>query len=160
VPFRAIPIPDPASPVPMLEQLRDALAKSDPGGGYAGITYDLTDGNELRGDWLVQSPNRWGRKANDLTFYPLSKPLPGYGSDADCNGGTCSTIWSGRRACLGRSDALVLQVLDLIASARRRVDIALLQPAPDARFLEAMRAALETLARSGRPAIVGLSRTI
>lgn len=70
---RDVRVPDPTSSVPLLEQLRSAPAKSDPGGAYAGTTYDLTYGNELRSDWLVQSPNRWGRKPNDLTFYPLSR---------------------------------------------------------------------------------------
>jgi phosphatidylserine/phosphatidylglycerophosphate/cardiolipin synthase-like enzyme len=153
---RDIRAPDPTSAVPMLEQLRDALAKSDPGGTYAGITYDLTWGNELRHDWLVQSPNRWGRKPRDFPFYPLSKPLPVCSTDADCNGGTCSAFWSGRKVCLGHSDALVLQVHDLIASAQRRVDITLLQPAPDTRFLDAVHDALETLARRGRPVTVRL----
>jgi len=153
---RGIHVPDSMSAVPLLEQLRDALAKSDPGGAYAGITYDLTYGNELRSDWLVQSPNRWGRKATDFAFYPLSKPLPACSSDADCHGGTCSALWSGRKVCFGHSDALVLQVHDLIASAQRRVDITLLQPAPDTRFLGAVHDALETLARRGRPVTVRL----
>ena len=94
---RGIHVPDPTSAVPLLEQLRDALAKSDPGGAYAGITYDLTYGNELRSDWLVQSPNRWGRKATDFAFYPLSKPLPACSSDADCHGGTCSATLVGAK---------------------------------------------------------------
>lgn len=153
---RGIQVPDPTSPVPLLEQLRDALAKSDPGGTYAGITYDLTYGNALRNDWLVQSPNLWGRQATDLIFYPLSRPLPACSSDADCGGGTCTAIWSGRKACFGHSDALVLQVHDLIASAQRRVDITLLQPVPDTRFLDAVRDALATLARRGRPVTVRL----
>lgn len=153
---RDIHVPDPASPVPLLEQLRDALAKSDPGGANAGITYDLTYGNELRGDWLVQTPNAWGRRPNTLAFYPLDRPLPACRGDADCGGGTCAALWSGRMACLGHSDALVLQVHDLIAGARHRVDIALLQPAPDARFLEAVRDALGSLARQGRPVTVRL----
>jgi hypothetical protein len=47
---------------------RRRLAASDPGGAYAGITRDLTYRSELRSDWLVQSPNHWGRKANNLMF--------------------------------------------------------------------------------------------
>ena len=49
---RGIHVPDSMSAVPLLEQLRDALAKSDPGGAFAGITYDLTYGNALRSDWI------------------------------------------------------------------------------------------------------------
>ncbi len=153
---RGIRTPDIASPEPLLQQLRDALARSDPDGAFAGITYDLTAGNTLRSDWIVQSPNRWGHKSSDLTFYPLDKPLPACASDGDCNGGTCASIWSGRKVCLGHSDSLTVQVHDLIASARLRVDIALLQPVPDTRFLGAMRDALAELARRGRPVTVRL----
>src|SRR5207249_248573 len=77
--------------------------------------------------------------------------LPTCTSDADCNGGTCATKY---KVCLGHSDALVLHVRDLIANAQRRVDIALLTPVPDTRFLGALREALATLARRGRPVTV------
>ncbi|WP_428660597.1 hypothetical protein [Reyranella sp.] len=153
---RGIKVPDIASAEPLLQQLRDALARSDPDGAFAGITYDLTDGNALRPDWIVQSPKQWGRRSGDLRFYPLDKPLPACTIDADCGGGTCAAIWSGRKVCLGHSDALVAQVHDLVASARLRVDIALLQPAPDTRFLDALRDALAELAQRGRPLTVRL----
>jgi phosphatidylserine/phosphatidylglycerophosphate/cardiolipin synthase-like enzyme len=153
---RGIATPDIAAPQPLLQQLRDALAKSDPGGAFAGITYDLTYGNMLRPDCVVQSPNRWDHHSRDLTFYPLDRPLPACASNADCNGGTCAAIRSGHKVCLGHSDALVVQVHDLIASARFRVDIALLQPVPDTRFLGAVREALADLARRGRPVTVRL----
>ena len=116
---RDIKVPDPASPVPLLEQLRVQLAKSDPGGAYAGITYDLTQGNTLPSDWIVQTPNAWGLKANALPK--------------------------------GHSDWLARLVHDLIASARQRVDISLLQPPPDGLFLEAIRQALQELAQRRRP---------
>jgi phosphatidylserine/phosphatidylglycerophosphate/cardiolipin synthase-like enzyme len=167
-----IEIPDPASPTPLLEQVRRELAKSDPGGAYAGITYDLTRGNVLPRDWLRQSPTRWGLPASDLPFYPLAckdcEPdvlLPSCSSDADCpNGGTCHSIWSSpgrphstkRKVCFGHSDALLLPVHDLIASARRTVDIGVLQPAPGSRFLGALRAGLVALAAAGRPVEVRL----
>ena len=119
---RGIRPPDPASGVPLLEQLRAELAKSDPTGAYAGITYDLTIGNRLDRDWIVQTPILWGRRASELPA--------------------------------GHSDGLVRQVHDLVASAQRRVDIALLQPAPDGPFVAALRSALETLSRRGRPVTV------
>lgn len=152
---RGINVPDVPGSEPLLQQSRAALAKSDPDGAFAGITYDLTYGN-TRSDWIVQSPSRWGRKSSDLAFYPLDKPLPSCSSDADCNGGTCAAIWSQRKVCLGHSDALLIQLHDPIASARFRVDIALLQPALDTRFLDAVRDALATLARRGRPVTVRL----
>jgi hypothetical protein len=169
---RDIKTPDESSPVPLLDQLRRELAKSDPSGAFAGITYDLTGGNTLPKDWVVQSPTRWGHRADDLPFYPLACKdcerdvlLPSCTSDADCpNGGTCRTIWPAtpsalpakRTVCFGHSDALLLPVHDLIANARRSVDIAALQPAPDTRFLGAVRAGLNTLAASGRPVVVRL----
>ena len=121
---RHIRPPDLSSDVPVLEQLRAELAKSDPAGAYAGITYDLTRGNRLGPDWIVQTPNMWHRKAADLPA--------------------------------GHSDAFARQVHDLVASARRRVDIALLQPAPDGAFLEALRTALQELSRRGGPMTVRL----
>jgi phosphatidylserine/phosphatidylglycerophosphate/cardiolipin synthase-like enzyme len=119
---RHIKVPDIASPVPLLKQLRTELAKSDPDGAYAGITYDLTMGNTLRPDWIVQTPNIWGFKASALP--------PGH------------------------SASLVQLVHDLVASARQRVDISLLQPAPDGQFLAAIRQALQELAERRRPIAV------
>ena len=163
---RGIRVPDQQSDVPLLEQLHAELAKSDIDGAFAGITYDLTHGNTLPQDWIVSTPANWGRKASDLRFYPLECKgcdpdlrLPSCESDADCNGGTCASIRPSpgsprdtkRKVCLGHSDALVLQIHDLVASAQRRVDIALLSPAPDTRFLGGLREALVALARRGRP---------
>jgi phosphatidylserine/phosphatidylglycerophosphate/cardiolipin synthase-like enzyme len=168
---RDIKTPDEASSVPLLEQVRRELAKSDPAGTFAGITYDLSGGNSLPAQWLVQSPTRWGRRAEDLPFYPFDCKdcerdvmLPACNTDADCkNGGTCGTIWAAmsatsakRKVCFGHSDALLVPVHDLVAGARRTVDIAALQPVPDRRFLAALRAGLNKLAASGRPITVRL----
>ena len=116
---RGIRVPDEQSDVPLLEQLQAELAKSDIDGAFAGITYDLAQGNALPADWLVQSPANWGHKASDLP--------PGH------------------------SDALALLIRDLVAGAQRRVDITLLAPPPDTRFLDGLRDALATLAERGRP---------
>jgi len=160
---RHIVPPDLSSSTPLLEQLLAELAKSDRSGRYKGITYDLTKGNLLGPDWIMQTPNDWGQRAADLKYFPLDCKdcdpavlLPSCTSDADCNGGTCGTIWPAagsatrRKVCFGHSDALLPRIYDLIAGARRSVDIDLLQPAPDTRFLGTMRAALGALARSGR----------
>jgi phosphatidylserine/phosphatidylglycerophosphate/cardiolipin synthase-like enzyme len=166
---RGIRVPDQQSGVPLLDQLREALAESDLDGAFAGITYDLTRGNALPRDWLVQTPDDWSRKAGDLRFYPLECKdcdpdllLPSCASDADCNGGTCVAIWPApdnprgarRKVCLGHSDALLLPIHDLVANAQRRVDVTLLSPTPDTRFLGALRDALATLADRGRPVTV------
>lgn len=162
---RDIRPPDLSMPDP-LQQLQRELAKSDPTGAFAGITYDLTRGNTLAVDWLVQTPNRWGRKADDLTWFAMGckecEPdisLPACATDADCNGGTCTAIWprtpgprtAARKVCLGHSDALPLRIHDLVASARQSVDIVELQPAPTGRYVAALRAAIAELAFSRRP---------
>lgn len=162
---RDIRSPDLSKPG-VLQQLQRELAKSDPTGAYAGITYDLTRGNTLLADWLVQTPNRWGRKADDLTWFTVGckdcesdVSLPACTSDADCRGGTCAAIWpltpgsrgARRKVCLGHSDALPIRIHDLVASARQTVDIVQLQPVPDGRFLVALRAAIAQLAHSRRP---------
>jgi phosphatidylserine/phosphatidylglycerophosphate/cardiolipin synthase-like enzyme len=161
---RDIRPPDLAAPDP-LQQLQRELAKSDPTGSFAGITYDLTRGNGLLVDWLVQTPNRWGRRADDLTWFEMGckdcEPdisLPVCSTDADCKGGTCTAIWprtpglraAARKVCLGHSDALPLRIHDLVASARQSVDIVELQPAPTGRFTAALRAAIAELAFSRR----------
>lgn len=168
---RQIATPDQMTGTPFLEQVRRELAKSDPNGTFAGITYDLTAGNQLAPDWLLQSPTRWARRANDLPLYPLKcrdcEPdvlLPACRDDGDCpTGGTCGTIWpaaaapsSRRKVCFGHSDALLLRVHDLVAGARHSVDIAALQPVPNTRFLAALHAGLAVLASSGRPIAVRL----
>jgi phosphatidylserine/phosphatidylglycerophosphate/cardiolipin synthase-like enzyme len=160
---RHIMPPDVDSPTPLLDQLQAELAKSDRPGRYKGVTYDLTYGNRLATDWIVQTPNSWGKRAADLKSFPLDckncEPdalLPSCSSDADCDGGTCGTIWPAagsktrRQVCFGHSDAIVNRIYDLIAGARSSVDVTLLQPAPDTRFLGTLRAAFGALARSGR----------
>jgi phosphatidylserine/phosphatidylglycerophosphate/cardiolipin synthase-like enzyme len=155
--------PDEASTTPLLDQLQAELAKSDRSGLYDGVTYELTRGNVLARDWIVQTPDDWGKRASDLKVFPLDCKdceqdvlLPSCSSDADCAGGTCGTIWPApgsttrRKVCFGHSDALVVRIYDLIAGARTSVDINLLQPAPDTRFLGTLRAAFGALARSGR----------
>ncbi|WIM14088.1 hypothetical protein [Enhydrobacter sp.] len=163
---RGLHVPDPTSTVPLLEQLQEQLARSDVHHAFAGVTYDLTRGNRLSSDWIVQTPNWWGRHARDLPYYPLDCTdcetdvrLPDCASDADCpGGGTCHGIWplpgsasrAGRKVCFGHSDALIVRLHDLIAGARHRVDINLLEPPPDTRFLGTIRDALASLAYSRR----------
>jgi phosphatidylserine/phosphatidylglycerophosphate/cardiolipin synthase-like enzyme len=158
---------DPMSRVPLLDQALEALRRSDAGGRFAGVTYSLTRTNALDPGWLVQTPENWGRAATDLPFYPLTcqgedcdadMALPRCRSDADCGaGGRCRTLASlagaparDRRVCVGHSDLLTDRIYSLVARARRTVDISLLQPPPDGRFLAALRNAVTTLARSGR----------
>lgn len=158
---------DPASSTPLLDQAMRELRKTDPQKRYAGITYSLTRNNALGRGWLIQTPNRWGHHAADFPFYPLACEgcvadidLPRCRSDADCkNGGTCRALSSldvlpdpaDRRVCVGHSDGVIDRIYNLVVRARRTVDIAVLQPPPDSRFLAALRNAITMLGRSGRP---------
>ena len=63
---RGIRVPDEGAEQQLLEQLHAELAKSDDNGAFGRITYDLTRGNTLPRDWIVQSPNVWGRRSTDL----------------------------------------------------------------------------------------------
>jgi phosphatidylserine/phosphatidylglycerophosphate/cardiolipin synthase-like enzyme len=160
---RHIVPPEQASATPLLDQLQAELAKSDRSGRYNGVTYELTRGNVLARDWIVQTPDIWGKRASEVKAFPLDckdcEPdvlLPSCSSDADCGGGACGTIWPApgstvrRKVCFGHSDALVNRLYDLISGAKSSVDISLLAPVPDTRFLGTLRAAFGALARSGR----------
>jgi hypothetical protein len=159
---------DPAAGTPLLDQAMVELAKTDPGRRYRGITYDLTKDNVLETHWLVQTPNVWGRRSSDVGFFPLECAagcdrdfhLPFCGRDSDCKapGSVCrhlsasdaSPDVAGKRLCLGHSDAVVDRFYRPIIDARQAVDITLLQPVPDFRFLAALRNAITMLARSHR----------
>ncbi|HEX2885395.1 hypothetical protein [Vineibacter terrae] len=157
---------DPGAGLPLLDQAERALRRTDAAGRHAGVTYSLSKDNALDAGWLVQTPMLWSHSAADLPFYPLDcagcfpdVSLPTCRSNADCaNGGTCRTLAStatrpgeaGRQVCVGHSDALLDRIHGLITQARRTVDIALLQPPPDGRFVAALRNAVTTLGRSGR----------
>ena len=159
---------DPGSPTPLLEQAMAELAKTDPRGRFRGITYSLTTDNALAPNWIVQTPDVWGRRSADVGYFPLACKgacdadfrLPFCRSVADCPapGATCGHLRAfdaqpdlvGRRLCLGASDAVVDRFYRPVADAQHAVDVTLLQPAPDFRFLSALRNAVTMLARSHR----------
>lgn len=162
---------DPGSKVPLLEQAMTQLAKSDITGAYRAVTYDLTYGNALAPDWLIQSPGMWDRAAASLVSFPVHCTdcdadfrLPLCRSDADCGevGAHCGRLRSfaaspelvGKKLCLGQADPMIDRWYSLIAGAREAVDITQLAPAPDARFMAALRNALTMLARSRRAVVV------
>lgn len=109
---------DPRGTTPLLVQAFEQLERTDFSHQLKGVTYQLSDGNRLAGDWLVQTPAAWGLRAEEV--------IP------------------------GRSDALLTRIRDLVASAKISVDIALLQPPADERFLGALRKGIARLAASGR----------
>ncbi|HUZ73094.1 MAG TPA: hypothetical protein VMU87_08910 [Stellaceae bacterium] len=165
---------DPRSNVPLTKQALEALEKTDPLRRYRGTTYDLTGGNRLPPDWIIQTPDLWGKRAAALRYVPLDCPhcdadfrLPVCVRPPDCRAGRCGLLAASvarpgerpRRFCLGQSDALIDVVYKLVVSARHSVDLTMLAPPPDFRFLAALRNAITWLAYSGRPvtirAIVG-----
>jgi phosphatidylserine/phosphatidylglycerophosphate/cardiolipin synthase-like enzyme len=169
VPLHAL---DPASATPLLVQLMAELAKTDPDGRYRGITYDLSTDNQLAGDWLLQTPNAWGVRADAVPYVNLGCSgcdedfqLPACTRDADCGGARCAHLNAfetgrpedlGKLLCVGQSDRMLDAIYAVVASARKTVDIAVLADLPDSRFLATLRNALMKLARSGRPITVRL----
>ena len=156
---------DPTVSVPLIEQTFEELRKTDPHHRLQGATYDLSAGNTLGTGWLIQSPNVWDRRAADVPVEPTGcrgceadLQLPACSTAAPCAIGHCTALQvsttragqSQRSFCLGHSDALIERFYAPIARARHAVDITLLQPAPDARFLAGLRNAISAIAASGR----------
>ena len=162
---------DPRSKISLLEQAMVELGRSDGGGRYRGITYDLTYGNALNRDWLIQTPDIWDLSAATISTFPVECTncdadfrLPVCGANIDCgkDGAQCGTLKSfeaqanlaGKKLCFGQSDRVIDRWYTLISRAREAVDITLLQPGPDTRFLSALRNAVTMLARSRRAVTV------
>lgn len=162
---------DPAAKLPLLDQAMLALAKSDVAGRYRGVTYDLTQGNALARDWIIETPDLWDRPAASLVAMPIhctgcdaDYRLPLCKRDADCPvaGAHCGRLQSfaarpdlaGKKLCLGQADRVPDRWYRLIVGAQAAVDITQLQPAPDARFLAALRNAITMLARSHRRVVL------
>lgn len=154
---------------PLLDRAMQRAAQTDPIGRLRGVTYNLTDGNRLPANWIVQTPDVWGRRSAAVAYLPLDCPgcdpdfsLPRCHADADCASGTCAPLkasvtrpgQSPEHFCLGHSDALVDRFYDLMVRAERAVDIALLAPAADRRFLAALRNAATRLAAGGHEVAV------
>jgi phosphatidylserine/phosphatidylglycerophosphate/cardiolipin synthase-like enzyme len=153
---------DPGAATPLLDQAVVELAKTDEHGRFAGITYNLTKDNTLDPNWVVQTPDVWGRRASSVGFFPLDckgpcdadfrLPLCHIAADCPAPGAVCGGLAAagGKRVCLGHSDAVVDRFYRPIADATQAVDVTVLQPVPDFRFLAALRNAVTALAQSGR----------
>jgi len=115
---------DPASSTPLLDQAMVELAKTDDKQRYRGVTYNLTKDNVLDAQWLIQSPNVWGRPASKIAFMPLECKgacdadfhLAYCRKNSDCGAGAvCGHLASfdalpqlaGKRLCLGQADNLI-----------------------------------------------------
>jgi phosphatidylserine/phosphatidylglycerophosphate/cardiolipin synthase-like enzyme len=156
---------DPAAKTPLLEQALEEVEKTDPLRYFRGRTYRLTAGNQLPKDWLLQTPNVWGKRGADVPFFPLDCKdcdadfrLPVCTTDPQCAPGKCAPLAATVRKrggpalkmCVGHSDAVLDRLYRLIVSAQRAVDIAMLQPPADLRFLATLRNAITFLANERR----------
>lgn len=160
---------DPASPTSLSERAVVEIAKTDPQQKLRSITYEMSDGNWLPDEWLIQTPDVWGLASAAVPFLPLDCKncdrdfqLPVCRRALDCGVGTCRALKSSvirpygaaRSFCVGHSDVVVDRFYEVMTSAHRTLDITVLQPPPDGRFLAAMRNAVTWLARSRRPVTI------
>lgn len=133
-----------------------------------GKTWHVTSGS-LPNDWLMQVPvaSTWGQTsipAPPTCSGPVCAPDLGLAlcqSDAQCGASRCVALAATKtsdamrptKVCAGHSDAVLDQIYEVITSAQSFVDIATLS-APRGRFLGAIRNALTTLDKRGRPMVV------
>jgi phosphatidylserine/phosphatidylglycerophosphate/cardiolipin synthase-like enzyme len=155
----------PQSKVPLIKQALEEIEKTDFLRYFRGTTYRLTEGDRLPPGWLLQTPDVWGKAAAEVPFLPVDCEncdpdfrLPACVADPDCDRGKCVPLEASvgrpgslaRKFCVGHSDAVVDVFYGIVASAERAVDITMLQPAADFRFLAALRNAVTRLAYAGR----------
>jgi hypothetical protein len=156
---------DPHSAVPLTKQALEQIEKTDPFRLFRGTTYDLTSGNRLPRSWIMETPDVWGEQAAAVRYVSLDCKncdadfrLPVCHAPPDCSSGPCSPLLASvvrpgerpRRFCLGPADKLLDVFYTLVISARKSVDIVMLAPPADGRFLAALRNAVTWLAYSGR----------
>jgi hypothetical protein len=156
---------DPHSAVPLTKQALEQIEKTDPFRVFRGTTYHLTSGNRLPRSWIMETPDVWGEQAAAVSYVPLDCKncdanfrLPVCRAPPDCSSGPCSPLLASvvrpgerpRRFCLGPADKLLDVFYTLVISARKSVDIVMLAPPADGRFLAALRNAVTWLAYSGR----------
>ena len=156
---------DPGSGTLLVKQTLEELEKTDPFRYFRGRTYRLTSGNRLPQDWLLQTPNVWGKPGAEVPFFPIDCKdcdpdfrLPLCTGDAQCGSGKCVSLAASVKKrgeppanmCVGHSDAVLDRFYRLIVSAQSAVDIALLQPPAETRFLATLRNAITFLAHEGR----------
>ena len=140
-------------------------------------TWNLTEGNALAADWLLQTPlaSTWGTSVRALNVSTTCDPTTDARCDrdfkvlrcatqSDCtSGGLCATVQATvarasdtpRSLCVGHADAMVEHVYQVVASAERFVDVTSLSP-PDGRFEAAIRNAITRLGGKNQPIQVRL----
>jgi hypothetical protein len=62
---------DPQSKVPLVKQAVEQLEETDPLRRLRGTTYRLSYGNHLAADWIIQTPNVWGKRAAEVRYVPI-----------------------------------------------------------------------------------------
>ncbi len=112
---------------------------------YSGITYTKPSNNYLSSQWLIQTPNVWGKNMStyNLGVIPSSGNsvdpefyMPTCKTSDDCNGyRVCSTpnyttdIKGNKKSlCTVPADTILSSVYRVITSAQKSVDILTLQP--------------------------------
>jgi phosphatidylserine/phosphatidylglycerophosphate/cardiolipin synthase-like enzyme len=160
---------DPQSKVPLVNQAMEQLEETDPLRGLRGTTYRLSEGNRLARDWIIQTPDVWGERAAQVRYIRIGcrhcdkdLRLPVCVAPPRCHGLPCVPLAASvaqpgarpRKFCVGHSDRLIDRFYTLVVSAQQAVDIVLLAPAADVRFLAALRNAITFLAQSGRPVTI------
>jgi phosphatidylserine/phosphatidylglycerophosphate/cardiolipin synthase-like enzyme len=165
---------DPQSPVPLVKQALEQIEETDPLRRLRGTTYHLSYGNRLPDNWILQTPNVWGKRAAEVRYTSVECKhcdqdfrLHACASSARCRGRPCTALGASvtapgerpQKFCLGPADGIVDRFYAVVVSAQQSLDITLLEPAADIRFLAALRDGITWLAHSGRPvtirAIVG-----
>ena len=156
---------DPQSPIPLTKQTLEELQKTDFFRLLDGTTYGLAQGNRLPANWLIQTPNVWNLPAAAVAYVPLDCAncdpdfhLPACQKPPDCEFNPCLPLQASvsrpgmrvRSFCVGQADMVIDRYYNLIRSAEHSVDVTMLQPAADFRFLAALRNAITWLAYSGR----------
>jgi hypothetical protein len=156
---------DPHAAVPLTKQALEEVEKTDPLRLLRGTTYGLSSGNALPHGWIMETPDVWGKRAAAVRVQPLDCKncdadfrLPVCRAPPACRTGRCGELLASvakagdrpRRFCLGPADKLIDSFYTLVISAHQSVDIAMLAPPADGRFLAALRNAVTWLAHSGR----------
>ena len=155
--------------VSLLDYIHDVLLYVD-GGTLKGTSYTRTFGNAFSNDWLLQTPNWWGKSAASLPNPATCSgcemntdfDLPYCKDFTQCTVGTCRTmqmvnfnpattryVWP---ICAGHSESLVEHIYDNVIGAQRVVDIATLDE-PTGSFRAALANALGYLARKSKTPI-------
>ena len=113
---------------------------------YNNITFSAPTTNTLEGDWLIQTPNIWGKQIStyNQSFVPVGAnqidpifKVPTCHSNADCQGYavcqqpdyTMDENGKKRSLCTTDADHILQDIYSSIITAQHSVDITTLQPA-------------------------------